>query len=195
MGHVCPSGVTPRFSHGLHDCGAAPHATARQTIADRRSHQADPPRPLACCATNPPAANPSRRASLPPAPGGKPRRQCRPAPRPAVSPTHHTGPPHRADDTADKRFACFAIAERHPVAQPGPPPPTPAAKPISSDPQHHPTCPERSHPTALPTQLLAFWADVRHIQPHLSPARALSHSSFFTPPRVLDGFAVFGPRF
>lgn len=129
MGHVCPSGVTPRFSHGLHDCG-------EQAATDTA-------RPLACL----PAAPATHRAPPPLLPSGKPRRQCRAAPWPAAPPTHHTGLPRRADDTADKRFACFAIAERHPVAQPGPPPPTPAAKPISSDPQHHPTFLGRSHPT------------------------------------------------
>lgn len=85
----------------------------------------------------------------------EPRRPCCPAASPAASAEQRPGllrhqpitPGCRADDTADKRFACFAIAERHPVAQPGPPPPTPAAKPISSDPQHHPTFLGRSHPT------------------------------------------------
>ena len=128
MGHVCPSGVTPRFSHGLHECGAAPHATAltKPSPTDVRTRPTRPAEP----------------AML----GGKPRRQCRPAPRAAAPPTHYTGPPRCADDTTDRRFACFAIAERKPAAQPGPPP-LPAAKPISSDPQHHPTCPERCHPT------------------------------------------------
>ena len=57
--------------------------------------------------------------------------------------THHAGPP-RADDTADRRLACFAVAGRQPAAPPASPPPMPAAKPISSCPQHRPTRFERN---------------------------------------------------
>mgnify|MGYP004478255345 FL=1 len=74
----------------------------------------------------------------------------------------------------------------------------PAAKSISSDSQHHPTCPERSHPTCSADPIpsapgtsqpclvtpsphrplsrsqsavpLIFWADVSHIQPRLFPS-------------------------
>lgn len=75
-----------------------------------------PPTPLALS----PAAPATHRAPPPLLPSGKPRRQCRAAPWPAAPP--RTQP------------------------RDSPSPPMPAAKSISSDPQHHPTCPERSHP-------------------------------------------------
>ena len=98
-----------------------------------------------------------------------------------------------------------------------PSPPMPAAKSISSDSQHHPTCPERSHPTCSADPIpsapgtsqpclvtpsphrplsrsqsavpLIFWADASHIQPRLFPSSPPEalSRSPFSPPPSSSG--------
>ena len=69
MGHVCPSGVTPRFSHGLHDCGEQAATDTARLLA---CSSAAPPahrhlcRPLSPYHPTPSITRPAPNAAIPP---------------------------------------------------------------------------------------------------------------------------------
>lgn len=210
MGHVRPSGVTSRFSHGLHECGEQAATAPPPACVSLRCQ----PPPARLPAAGPADADAPRRANRP---RGKPARRTRAA-------ACKGDPPHQANGTApsahprtDGAAGAASPAYRRPPQPPGPrrrhrrpaahwldrprttpasPLPTLTAKPRLLDPQHHLTHLERSRPArpTNPWRSERMPATSNYAFPRLLRLRPF-HVRHFHRPRVLYGFADFGPHF